>query len=120
MSLARLALVALTVFCAGCAAPRSRSPIIPPASKKKLADIPFKVFRVREQITIAWDDCEPQPDGTTYEILDKTDWNDPWALYAETPLKFLVIPTDGEGLHVFVVRAKLNGATSNFAGKDCP
>lgn len=117
MRLLHLALIASV--CAGCATPK-RSPISPPAVKTKLAAIPFSAFQAREQITISWVDCEPQPEGTVYEVLDKTDWRDPWALYAETPLKFIVIPTTGEGLHVFVVRARMNGAVSNFAGKDCP
>lgn len=112
----------LLVFGAGCAtsARTGVAKITPPVVKSRLAEIPFSAFRTREQIILAWDDCAPQPEGAVYQVCDKTDLADPWALYAETSLRFLVIPTTQTGLHIFAVRVRWNEIITAFAGTNCP
>lgn len=123
----KIALVAvLTVFCAlvniGCATKRftapAPKPIQPPTLQKSRAAVPFSVTKFRENITIQWDDCAPQPEGTFYRLYDCDDLES-WAIYADTFFRFIVIPVGDESCHFFKVSA-ISGEMELFGGKDCP
>jgi hypothetical protein len=111
---------------AGCHTPTKRQvDISPPGTKAAKFVLPHRNLKPFDPSTLpkyrflTWDDCGPQPEGTVYRVYDTDDFSY-WALYAETPLKFVPINITNSPCRFFSVSAYWNGIEVFGTTQVCP
>lgn len=118
--------LALALAGAGCHTKSTALIVSPPgakAAKFVLPDRrnvkPFDPSKLTKYRFLEWGVCGEQPEGTVYRVYDTDDFSY-WALYAETPLTFVLIETTNTACRFYLVSAYWNGIEV-FGGTDpCP